>query len=75
MISKYAGRCKLCGGPIKVGDEINYTKEFGASHIGCAEQGEILGESEAVELADRLGFKSHAEMVDGGPLRSVSDGN
>ena len=50
------GRCRLCGKPIKVGDEINYSKESGASHIGCAEQGELLESSEASKLADELGF-------------------
>lgn len=53
MISKYSGRCRLCGKPIKVGDEINYSKESGASHVGCVEQGDLLESSDAEQLADK----------------------
>lgn len=56
MISKYAGKCKICSKPFKAGDEINYSKETGATHPECG-QGDLLAESEANELADRLGFE------------------
>lgn len=32
MPARYAGNCRRCGGPIKVGDEISYSKETGATH-------------------------------------------
>jgi hypothetical protein len=64
MISKYPGKCRICGKPYRVGDEINWSKEDGASHPACrpAEQGELLAESEAEELAERLGFRKHDEF-------------
>lgn len=39
MTSKYAGSCKVCGGEIKEGDEIAYSKEGGARHRSCYESG------------------------------------
>jgi len=35
MIAKYNGTCKTCGGKINAGDEINWTKATGASHVTC----------------------------------------
>ena len=63
MISKFAGQCCKCGRPIAKGEEINYERGVGASHIKCVEQGSLLGESEAVELAERLGFRKHEEVI------------
>lgn len=35
MHAKYPGRCRKCGKPIKVGDEIDWDKSRGASHQTC----------------------------------------
>lgn len=32
MKAKFRGRCRDCGGPIHVGDEINWSKALGARH-------------------------------------------
>lgn len=34
--AKYAGICKTCGKPIRVGDEIEWEAGCGASHVYCA---------------------------------------
>jgi hypothetical protein len=36
IASKYAGRCKGCGGHFPAGASINWTKTTGARHIACA---------------------------------------
>lgn len=33
--AKYAGRCRKCGGGICVGDEIDWERGEGASHVEC----------------------------------------
>lgn len=35
IIAKYPGRCKKCGGLIKVGDKIEWSKGEGAAHVKC----------------------------------------
>ena len=35
MSAKYAGWCRKCGGQIRVGDKINWTKDTGANHVSC----------------------------------------
>jgi hypothetical protein len=35
MKSKYKSKCVICGKPIEVGEEINWSKEKGASHASC----------------------------------------
>lgn len=35
MKAKYAGKCNICGGQINVGEEIEWTRGEGASHIEC----------------------------------------
>ena len=38
MVSKFAGRCKTCGGRIRMGDNIIWSKGTGAMHPECAPQ-------------------------------------
>jgi len=35
MKAKYPGKCGVCGGSVRVGDEINWSKASGASHFKC----------------------------------------
>lgn len=35
MAAKYGGRCRACGGEIRVGDAIEWTRETGAVHTRC----------------------------------------
>ena len=35
MRAKFPGRCKVCGQTIRVGEEIEWTKESGAKHVRC----------------------------------------
>jgi hypothetical protein len=37
IIAKYSGRCKRCGGPIKIGDEIEWARGKGAWHVDCSQ--------------------------------------
>ena len=37
IIAKYPGRCKRCGGPIKIGDEIEWARGKGAWHVDCSQ--------------------------------------
>lgn len=38
MVSKFNGRCKTCGGRIRQGDNIIWSKATGAMHLECAPQ-------------------------------------
>ena len=40
MKSKFKGTCKHCGGVIFVGEEINWSRESGATHVGCTDSDE-----------------------------------
>lgn len=35
MISRFPGKCKVCGKPYGKGDEIEWSKKEGARHPGC----------------------------------------
>jgi ribosomal protein S14 len=35
ITAKYPGRCKKCGGQISAGEQIEWEKSSGASHIKC----------------------------------------
>ena len=35
MTSRYNGKCRTCGLSISKGDQINWTKQTGASHVDC----------------------------------------
>ena len=35
MAAKYDGRCRACGGEIRAGDAIDWTRETGAVHAQC----------------------------------------
>jgi hypothetical protein len=35
--AKFASRCKKCGGEIAIGDQINWERGHGASHVKCPE--------------------------------------
>ena len=37
ITSKYKGTCKSCGGSIRRGEKIDWSKGSGARHIDCAE--------------------------------------
>lgn len=59
MIAKYPGLCRYCKQPITVGvDEYDLTSK--ASYHRECEESQPPG-PEAYVLADRLGFKPHAE--------------
>lgn len=34
--ARYKGRCRVCGGGINPGDEIEWTRSQGAAHADCA---------------------------------------
>ncbi|MDH5362783.1 MAG: hypothetical protein OEY99_07150 [Aigarchaeota archaeon] len=34
--ARYKGRCRVCGGEINPGDEIEWTRSQGAAHAECA---------------------------------------
>lgn len=59
MIARYPGKCRYCGHPITVGvDEYDLTSKT-SYHPACHENQPPGPEDYA--LADRLGFKPHAE--------------
>lgn len=35
MAAKFAGRCRECGGQIRVGESIDWEKARGAKHVTC----------------------------------------
>lgn len=37
MTSQYHGRCKSCGVPYSIGDEIFYSKDYGAQCLDCGQ--------------------------------------
>jgi len=34
--ARYKGRCRVCGGEINPGDEIEWSRSQGAAHVECA---------------------------------------
>ena len=65
MISKFPGKCKTCSKPYPAGAEIHWTREDGGNHVECWENKpkDLFAESEAEQLAERLGFRSIAEIL------------
>lgn len=47
MIAKYNGTCRACGGAIRKGDWITYTKQTGAVHATCPDGANYRDEDEA----------------------------
>jgi hypothetical protein len=39
ITAKFQGRCRNCGGRIAQGDQINWNRDAGASHVSCDESG------------------------------------
>ena len=59
MIAKFPGTCTACGGPIRKGEEIDYDSSTKtAKHAGCGP-----GIEDAEALADRLGFRTHRDLL------------
>ena len=51
MIAKYNGSCRACGGTIRKGDWITYTRATGAVHATCPDSGDnYRDEDEAAGL-------------------------
>jgi hypothetical protein len=66
MITRFAGHCEVCGGAIPAGEEAYFnvtTKKV--SHYGCTPPSGKTdrGRDGARELAGRLGFRPHAELM------------
>lgn len=75
MKSKYAGTCKGCDGPTKVGDDILYSKQLGVYHPECVNQKkeenteaiqasilsnlEKMAKAADVSLLDRIGLDGY----------------
>jgi hypothetical protein len=45
MRAKYAGSCTNCGGGIKRGDEIEWSRTSGAQHVDCGYDVEAAAEA------------------------------
>ena len=43
MTARYRGQCRACGGRINQGDQINWGRTTGASHVNCNEVGIDIG--------------------------------
>lgn len=48
IVSKYPGTCRICGGPINVGDRVSWTNGLrGADHASCTDEGKKVEEAAA----------------------------
>lgn len=59
ITAKYRSLCHECKGEIPIGTEVLYDETIKKTyHLQCrpAEQGDLLGSTEADDLADKLGF-------------------
>lgn len=55
--AKYEGKCKLCGGRINVGDEIEWVKGEGARHITCPDRPEPVQDNKPRQMKSRFDSK------------------
>lgn len=58
MTSRFDGKCRKCGGPIRTGEIIDYEKSLGgAAHMRCVDGSQrALPDDEQEKIADRLLF-------------------
>lgn len=55
--AKFPGKCKKCGGKINVGEEINWAKGEGASHVTCPENPEPVKPQGPKKMKSRFDSK------------------
>ncbi len=74
IMAKYEGTCTKCGGKIRVGDEINWEKGRGASHVTCPEKTTpIPPDPNAIKISQGSGYGGREYRV-GQVLRHKTHG-
>jgi hypothetical protein len=53
--AKYQGKCNRCGGVIRVGEEIEWSRSAGASHVKCAANSEPIP-TDAIKIGGGSGY-------------------
>ena len=57
-MAKYPGKCNRCGGKINPGDQIEWDKKSGASHVKCAKNAEPIPD-DAIRISGGSGYGCH----------------
>lgn len=61
MVAQFDSKCFVCQQTVKAGSDVYYKKGQGVAHWSCLEEQDTSAES--VELAERLGFRCHANAM------------